>query len=175
MVPVCCDTELYTNQGVLDHLGNNTTYRQITENIAKSSMVKIKYSYGSFITRNRLELSDAEWTYLWRSLKNVTSKYYVFISLQISQYPCTTRPVVSTSGTMMAGLRKWLDHWLQKLCHQVPTYLKDSIHLIQLLTDQVTLPPGAKLFTADSKSMYTNIDTNHGTIQVEEWIEKYHK
>ena len=23
--------------------------------------------------------------------------------------------------------------------------------------------------------MYTNIDTNHGTSQVEEWIEKYHE
>ena len=78
-----------------------------------------------------------------------------------------TRPVVSTSGTMMAGLSEWLDHWLQKLSNQVTTYLKDSSHLIQLLTDQVTLPTDAKLFTSDAKSMYTNIDTNHGTIQVE--------
>ena len=82
-----------------------------------------------------------------------------------------TRPVVSTSGTIIAGLSKWLDHWLQKLRHKVPTYLKDSSHLIQLLTDQVKLPPGAKLFNADFKSMYTNIDTNHGTSQVEKWVE----
>ena len=75
----------------------------------------------------------------------------------------------------MAGLRKWLDHWLQKICHQVPTYLKDYSNLIQLLTDQGTLPPGAKLFITDAKSMYINIDTNHVTSQVEEWIEKYHE
>ena len=87
----------------------------------------------------------------------------------------TTRPVVSKSGTMMAVLSKCLDHWLQKLRHQVTTYLKDFSHLIQLLTDQGTLPPGAKLFTADAKSMYTNIDTNHVTSQIEEWTEKYHE
>ena len=88
MVPVCCDTDLYTNQGVLDHLGNNTTYKQLTENISKSIMVKLEYSYESFITRNRLELSDAERTYLGRSLKNVTRKYHVFISLQNCTRPC---------------------------------------------------------------------------------------
>ena len=42
--------------------------------------------------------------------------------------------------------------------------------MIQLLTDQGTLPPGAKLFITDAKSMYTNIDTNHGTSQVEVYI-----
>ena len=62
-----------------------------------------------------------------------------------------------------------------KIRHQVKTYLKDSSHLIQLLTDQATLPPGAKIFTSEAKSMYTNIDTIHGTSQVEEWIEEYHQ
>ena len=76
---------------------------------------------------------------------------------------------------MMAGLSKWLYHWLQKLHHQVPTYLKDSIHPIQLLTDQGTLPPGAKLFTTDAKSMYINFGREHGTSQVENWIEEYHE
>ena len=47
--------------------------------------------------------------------------------------------------------------------------------MIRLITDQVTLPPGAKLFTADAKSMYTNINTDHGTSQVENWIEEYHE
>ena len=83
----------------------------------------------------------------------------------------TTRPVASTSGKMMSGISKWLDHWMQKPRHKVPTYLKDSSHLIQILTDQGTLPPGAKLFTAETKSMYTSIDTEHGTRKIEEWIE----
>ena len=87
----------------------------------------------------------------------------------------TTRPVVSTSGTMMAGLSKWFEHWLKKLRHQVPTYLKESSHMIQLLKDQGTLKPGSKLFTADAKSMYTIIDTDHGTSQVVGWMEEYHE
>ena len=87
----------------------------------------------------------------------------------------TTRPGVITSGIMMAVLSKWLDRWLQKLRHQVPLYLKGSSHLIQLLKYQGILPPGAKLFTSDAKSVYTDIDTDHGTSQVEKWVEEYHK
>ena len=47
--------------------------------------------------------------------------------------------------------------------------------MIQLPKDQGTLPPVAKLFTADAKSMYTNIDIDHGTSRVVEWIEEYHE
>ena len=130
-------------------------------------MAKLIYSYESFITRNRLELSDAERTYLWRSLKKCDKKISLFyLTAKIHKTLWTTRPVVSTSGTMMAGLSKWLDRWLQKLRHQVPTYLKDSSHLVQLLMDQGTLSPGARIFTADAISMYTNIDTDHGINQV---------
>ena len=49
----------------------------------------------------------------------------------------------------MAGIIKWLDHWLKQIFHQVPTYLKDSSQLVQLLTDQGTLPPGATIFTGN--------------------------
>ena len=68
MGPVRCETELYTKRGVLEYLGNKTTYKQLTENMVKIRMVELKYAYESFITRNRLELSDTERTYLWRSL-----------------------------------------------------------------------------------------------------------
>ena len=93
----------------------------------------------------------------------------------MNKTPCTTRPMVSTSGTSIAGLSKWLDYLLQKLRHQVTTYLNDSSHLIQILTYLGTLPPGAKIFTSDDKSMYTNIDKDHGTSQVENWIKKYYR
>ena len=64
--PVWCETELYTERGVLDHLGKKATYKQLTENTENIRMAKLIYSYESFIRRNRLELSDTERTYLWR-------------------------------------------------------------------------------------------------------------
>ena len=137
-------------------------------------MLKLRYYYESFITRNRLELSDANRTYLWLSLKKCDKKISRFyLTAKMHNTPLTMIPVVSISGTMIVGFSKWLDHCLQKLRNQVPTYLKDSSHLTQLLKDQVTLPPGAKIFTADDKSMYINIYTDHGTRQVVVWMEEY--
>ena len=82
MVPVWCETGLYTKRGVLDHIGNNTTYKKLTKNTENSRMVKIRYSYESVITRSRLKLSDAERTYIWRSIKKCDKKISRFISLQ---------------------------------------------------------------------------------------------
>ena len=67
LVPVWCKAELYTKKGALDQLGNKTTYDKLTENMAKTRIVKLKYTYESFVTINRLELSYTEQTYLCQS------------------------------------------------------------------------------------------------------------
>ena len=63
---------------------------------------------------------------------------------------------------MIAGLSKWVNHWLHEMCHLIPTYLQDTIYLLRLLWDTGKLPIEAKLFTADANSMYTNVNTEHG-------------
>ena len=73
----------------------------------------------------------------------------------------------------MAGLSKWLDHWLQQLRFHVQTYLRDSGHLMQLLKELGPLPPGAKLFVADAIGMYTNISTEHGIKIINDWLDEY--
>jgi hypothetical protein len=50
---------------------------------------------------------------------------------------------------------------MKQLLYLIPSYIKDSMALLQQL-DSLELPPGAKLFTADTSSMYTNIDTTTG-------------
>ena len=74
---------------------------------------------------------------------------------------------------MMAGLSKWADFWLQQLRTEVPTYLKDSGQLLELLGEIGTLPPGARLFTADAVSMYTNIETKHGLEVIKAWLSEF--
>ncbi len=72
-----------------------------------------------------------------------------------------TQPVVSTCGTFLHALSRWVNMHLQKLMSFVPTYIKDSQELIQNFKQLQQLPPNARVFTADVVSMYTNIDTAH--------------
>ena len=171
--PSWCETELYTERGITDHLGNDRAYRLLTEALARSRMIKLGYDYRSFIMCNNDSLSEAESTFLWRTCRECGPKLSRFyLTAKVHKTPWATRPVVSTCGTMMAGLSKWLDYWLQKLRSQVHSYLQDSSHLLRLLNEFGQLPPGARLFTADAVGMYTNIDTTHGIQVIDDWIDE---
>ena len=172
--PVFSETVLYTERTVTDHLGDERTYRRLTENAARNRMTKLGYDYRSFVMKYSEVLSEAEITFLWRSLRKCDKKLSRFyLTAKIHKTPWATRPVVSTCGTTLAGLSKWADYWLQKLRDNVPTYIQDSAHLIRLLQELGQLPPGAKIFIADAVGMYTHIDTRHGLEKVSDWIDDF--
>ncbi len=50
---------------------------------------------------------------------------------------------------------------MKDLLFLIPSYIKDSKHLLDKIKT-LTLPPNAKLFTADTTAMYSNIDTESG-------------
>lgn len=77
------------------------------------------------------------------------------------KFPWKTQPVVSTCGTYLHALSRWVDHHLQKLTSLVPTYIQDSNQLLEDLKQLDILPTNAQLFTADAVSMYTYIDSAH--------------
>ncbi len=84
---------------------------------------------------------------------------------QDAQKPWKTQPVVSTCGTYLHALSRWINHHLLKLMSFVPTYLCNYSQLLQQLKQVGAIPTNAKLFTADATSMHTNIDSAH-TIEV---------
>ncbi|KAL7555112.1 hypothetical protein ACHAWF_018738 [Thalassiosira exigua] len=53
----------------------------------------------------------------------------------------------------------------QPFVKAVPPHVKDSFELKAMLA-RMRVPPGARLFISDAKSMYTNIDTNITLAQI---------
>ncbi|KAL7524256.1 hypothetical protein ACHAWF_000881 [Thalassiosira exigua] len=70
-----------------------------------------------------------------------------------------TRPVMSDCASITHPLGKWVDTMLQPFAKAIQTYIRDSFELKAILA-RTRVPAGARLFTCDAKSMYTNIDTN---------------
>ena len=72
-------------------------------------------------------------------------------------------PVVSQCGSFTTLISTWLDTKLQPLKHNLPSYLKNNTHLLDIIDKLQQLPTIAKIITTGAMSMYTNINTTDGT------------
>jgi hypothetical protein len=91
---------------------------------------------------------------------------------KVHKKPTTLRPVVSCINSFLSIFSNWLDFKMKDLLFLIPSYIKDSKHLLSELK-HLQLPPNAKLFTADATAMYTNIDTNTGIRAFEMLFSEY--
>ena len=179
--PFILDRSVYINRGCSEHLGNRRNYKVLTHEGALNCQQGLIIQLWNFILRygpredyrepvNYTCISKAEDTYLRRAVKKYADKLAKFrMTANIHKNLWKMRPIVCCAGTMMNSWSKWLDYWLKKLKHLIPTYIKDS----QQVSDEIkiiNLPPIAKLFTCDANSMYkyNNIDTEHA-ITVISW------
>ena len=168
------DVPIYTERGIKEHLGNKDVYKPVSKLFVKRRLQCLRYQIFVFTNkwRNRGIMSKAEDHYLNEACHRYGDKVARFrMSLKAHKNPYKMRPIVCCVGTFMNALSKWLDFWLQKLKPFVPTYIKDSTNLLDLLDELGPLPPNARLFTADANSMYTNIDTDHAIEVISEWLD----
>ena len=74
------------------------------------------------------------------------------------------RPIVSGIGGPTENLSRLVDHWLQPAVQQLPSYVKDSTHLLQQIQKwNDTLPPlteNTLLVTIDVVALYPSIPIN---------------
>jgi hypothetical protein len=99
----------------------------------------------------------------------------VFYGLpKVHKDPVSLRPVVSNTNSFLAIFSIWLDHKMKSLLPLIRSYIKNSATIIQELKE-LKLPEGAKIFSADATSMYTNIDVNLGITTIEDFLQSNEK
>ena len=75
------------------------------------------------------------------------------------------RPVLSGNGTVAEGISHWVDEAAKEVVTRLPTYLEDTRHLLQLITEENAKgpqPPGTIPVTVDIVGMYTNVLLDEG-------------
>jgi len=152
------DVPIYTERGIKEHLGNKDVYKPVSKLFVTRRLQCLRYQIFVFTNkwRNCGIMSKAEDHYLNEACHRYGygDKVARFrMSLKAHKNPYKMRPIVCCVGTFMNALSKWLDFWLQKLKPFVPTYIKDSTNLLDLLDELGPPPPNARLFTADANSM----------------------
>jgi hypothetical protein len=163
------DLNHYTQQILREHL-LTTDYQKLSKDSAKHRMDLIRSHLKKLINQNQNILSKAELVYFQRGFQT-WHRLPIFYGLpQIHKNPLSLRPVVSTSNSLLAIFSVWIDHKMKSLLPLVNSYIKNSATVINDLRHK-DLPEGAKVFTADATSMYTNIDTSLGLQAVSNFIQ----
>ena len=158
--PCIIERQQYIKRALSDHLLDRTTYTRLTNNDARNKMEYIETRLLALIEKFGKHLATTDMKYLKRTVdvKDPYAKFY--LTAKIHKTPWTTRPIVSISGSKLAGLGCWIDKILQPYARSIPSFIKSSYELKNLLITMPPLPSTARLLTADAVSMYTNIEIN---------------
>ena len=148
------------------HLNNSIFYRQMTSEIpgpinpehhVKRLLQSLKER--NFITRK-------EFLFLLPPSNPRERRFKLLPKLHKTNWPVPNmppaRPIVSDTNSSTKRIGLLIDHFLQPLCRQLPSYLKDTAHLIAIVRNTTTLSSAATLFTLDVESLYTNVPVNEG-------------
>ncbi|KAL7447643.1 hypothetical protein ACHAXS_000039, partial [Conticribra weissflogii] len=141
---------------------HGTRPRLIPGEFANETTYVIARKLTKWHCHHNKSIAREEFIFLRQCKNKATGKCDRFyLTIKMHKKPWKTRPVVSTCGAYLHALSRWVDFHLQKLTSFVPTYLQDSHQLLEELKQLGTLPITARLFTADTVSMYTNIGSTH--------------
>jgi len=163
------DVTEYINQILTEHLLTDT-YLQLTEGEAKHKLHVIKDTLKSLLANNANNLSKSELLFFKRSLQE-HHRLPIFYGLpKVHKQPVTLRPVVSTSGSLLAIFSTWLDYRMKELLPLVQSHVKNSFTALAELKN-LYIPDNALLFAADATSMYTNIDIDIGMLAISNFLE----
>lgn len=158
--PAVIERTEYIRFAFKDHLDDANTYKRIYPDEVNHHQQLLLRTLDDWLKTNDKTLSKGERKFLRaRKAANTEPFAYFYLTMKVHKSPLATRPIVSCSGSLLEGLGLWVDDKLQQVAKQMSSYIKSSYELKQQLM-QLQLPPNCYLFTADAKSMYTNIPTN---------------
>ena len=89
-----------------------------------------------------------------------TLKFYMLPKIHKPDNP--GRPIVSACNCPTSNISAYLDSVMAPLVKQLPTYVKDSSHALQILESFSYTGSHRYLFTMDVRSLYTVIPNNDG-------------
>ena len=147
----------YIKEG-LRQLTDRNFYRIQEENLTHIHNELISEQVQRMLTSKEISPKNAEYLILETPR---TPNFYLLPKIHKNTIPPPGRPIVSANGCPSERISQFVDHFIQPLVHKLPSYLRDSTHLINLLTG-LRLPDDAILASLDVTSLYTNIPNTEG-------------
>ena len=172
--PAVMERGKYLRLAYRDHLSDQNTYKQLTQETATSRLQQVFDDIASF--GKRFRLTEGERTFIERKLDSVvTATAFLYLSPKIHKKTLKTRPIISYCGSLCEGIAKWADEQLKKIVKHLPYVATSSKQIVDELTAADKAHPAnnnRRIFTMDAVSMYTNIHVGHALDVITDFLTK---
>ena len=151
------DRKDYIKEG-LRQLSDRNFYRLQEENLTHAHNHLIKKQIDEMAYHNEISQKTADYLFLENPR---TSKFYLLPKIHKNKIPPPGRPIVSANNCPSERISQFVDHFIQPLVPTLPSYLRDSSHLLNIIGNLI-LPDDSILVTLDVTRPYTNIPNIEG-------------
>ena len=107
------------------------------------------------------EITTQTYEYL-ANLKPRTPLLYTQPKIHKGVLPPPCRPIVSGNDSPSERISAFVDFFLKPIVPQIPSFIKDTTHFLQLIQDLGEIPDNCFLATLDVSALYTNIPQTEG-------------
>lgn len=158
---VLMDNERY-ERICLNILSNKEWYIQI------SSLLPEQFNDKFYTIIDRARNNGVITEEIWEFLRIPLPRMVTFYSITKTHKSVTNppgQPIVSGVGNITSNASRLIDMYLQPHVTSLPSYTRDSIHLLQVI-DDVTVSEGSYLVAIDVQSLYNLIPHDKGVATV---------
>ena len=160
------DVEKYINEANRQ-LSDKCNYEKLQEDPTRQQSNLVNDSIDRFKKENLISNKLADGL---KSVNPKTPKFY--ISPKIHKENNQGRPVINSINCHTFEISRFVDHHLQPLVREIPSYIKDINDFINKI-DNFAVPPDSFLVTMDVKSLYTSTPNNEGIASVKKKYDHY--
>ena len=153
------DTTNYRDNG-LSHLQDASIYRQLLGDPTEHMSESIGRFIDDLYSQNYIDRH----THLFLKPPNMPRTQGLYFLKKIHKNPPSIRPIVSGCNGPTEKISAFLDHYLKPLVPLMPSYTRDSGHIISTL-ETTPFPQNCILATIDVSSLYLNIPQDEGTFE----------
>ena len=161
---VIMTTKQYKEE-VLSQLTKKEHYKETKETV-QEIQTKIRHYTEKWTMKKTLPEKTAK---IINTPKVRAAKFYILPKIHKNLEKPPGRPIMSTNGHPTEMLSQYVDLNIRPHMHNIPSYIKDTNHLIEICGD-LELTPEEHLYTLDVSALYTNIPHQEGITALQHFL-----
>ena len=158
--------DLYRNEAQRQ-LSDSAFYRRVEEDLTSTHQTTIRKTITNLISTGELPVSAGN------LLVDTPRTPVMYFLPKIHKPDNPGRPVVSTCGCPTELISSYLDHVMAPLVEELPSYIKDTKHALQIFQNITFSDTHKFIFSMDVKSLYTVIPHHEGLKTLNFFFDKH--